>query len=303
MRFSKQTVEALEQLANNSAANLNGVFDPDNLNQDAFPASDAFMQPCAIIAAITANMPDKASMLFTIGAKTNKRYALMLLDNDSTFLEIDDTMLAEIKLDCAHTTRYPATGYGTRKTGRKLTKGRRLQPIGPKDIKEWLAKSSTTRTVELLKTLKRTKGFDNWLRAAALAQPKNTQLSQVQIDATPIDPKNIPKEVWDQFRDDVEEKRQACPEFTAAIEPIFQAFFAEETQAPPHLLPLRTTILVTRLRLQTQALRQIRRTQMTSITCSPVLQIGWKHPNQFQENELDSILTPTFRNTGVLVPI
>ena len=76
MRFSKQTVEALEQLANNTAVNLNSVFDPDNLNQDAFPTSDAFMQPCAILAAITANMPDKVSMLFTIGAKTNKRYVL-----------------------------------------------------------------------------------------------------------------------------------------------------------------------------------------------------------------------------------
>ena len=117
----------------------------------------------------------------------------MLLNDDSTFLEIDNAMLAEIKLDCAHTTGYPATGYGTHKTGHKLNKGRRLLLIGPKDIKEWLV--STTRTVKLLKTLKRTKGFDNWLRAAALAQPQNTQLSQVQIDATPIDPKNIPKEV------------------------------------------------------------------------------------------------------------
>ena len=233
MRLSKQTVEALKRLASNPTVNLNRVFDPDHLNQDTFPASNAFMQPCAILAAITSNMPHKASMLFTIGAKTNKRYALMLLDNDSTFLEIDNTMLAEIKLDCAHTTRYPATGYGTRKTGRKLTKGCRLQPIGPKDIKEWLTKASTKRTVELLKTLKRTKGFDNWLRAAALAQPQNTQLSQVQIDATPIDPKNIPKKVWDQLRDNVEEKWQACPEFTAAIKPIFQAFFAEGTPNPP----------------------------------------------------------------------
>lgn len=207
MRFSKQTVEALEWLANNPAVNLDRVVNPDNLNQDAFPASDAFMQPCAILAAITPNMPNKASILFTIGVKTTKRYALMLLGNNSTFLEIDDAMLAKIKLDCAHTTGYPATGYGTHKTGRKLNKGYWLLPIGPKDIKEWLIKISTTRTVKLLKTLKRTKGFDNRLRAAALAQLQNTQKSQVQIDATTIDPKNIPNKVWDQFRDDVEDKR------------------------------------------------------------------------------------------------
>ena len=108
MRFSKQTIDALEQLANNLALDLNAVFEPNNLNADGFPTLDAFMQPGALLAAITSNMPDNSSMIFTIGARTNKHYALALLDNTSTFLEISKEMLAEITLDVANIKGYPA---------------------------------------------------------------------------------------------------------------------------------------------------------------------------------------------------
>ena len=161
MRFSNQCVDAFERLANNAALDLNSIFEPNTLNADGFPTSDAFMQPGALLAAITSDAPDKASLLLTIGAKTNKRYALALLDDTSTFLEISDSMLSEISLDLAHITGYPATGYGTRTTGRKLKKGRRILPLGPKDIKEWLSKTTTTKAVEMMKGLNTTKSFEN----------------------------------------------------------------------------------------------------------------------------------------------
>ena len=231
MRFSKQCVEALERLANNPSLDLNSIFEPNILNADGFPISDAFMQPGALLAAITSNAPEKASLLLTIGAKTNKRYALALLDDSSTFLEISDDMLNEIKLDLAHITGYPATGYGTRKTGRKLKQGRRILPLGPKDIKEWLSKTTTTKAVEMMKGLTKTKSFENWVRAAALSKLNDTGTSQVQVTASPIDPKDIPQEVWDQFRSDVEEKKDNCPEYTTEIEPIFQQFYTADTTA------------------------------------------------------------------------
>ena len=208
MRFSKQCVDALERLANNAVLDLNAIFKPNTLNADGFPTSDAFMQLGALLVAITSNTPDKASLLLTIGAKTNKRYALALLDNTSTFLEISDNMLTKILLNLAHVTGYPATGYGTCTTGHKLKKGRCLLPLGPKDIKEWLSKTTTTKAVKMMKGLNKTKSFENWVRAAALSKPNKTGTSQVQVTASPIDPKDIPKEVWDQFRSDVEEKKE-----------------------------------------------------------------------------------------------
>ena len=229
MRFSKQCVDALKRLANNAALDLNSIFEPNTLNADGFPTSDAFMQPGALLAAITSNAPDKASLLLTIGAKTNKRYALALLDDTSTFLEISDSMLSEILLDLAHITGYPATGYGTRTTGRKLKNSRRILPLGPKDIKEWLSKTTTTKAVEMMKGLNKTKSFENWVRAAALSKLNETGTSQVQVTASPIDPKDIPQEVWDQFRSDVDEKKDNCPEYTKEIEPIFQQFYTADT--------------------------------------------------------------------------
>lgn len=200
------------------------------------------MQPGTLLTAIPSTMPDKASMLFTIGAKTNKRYALALLDDTSTFLEISGKMLAEITLDVAHVTGYPAAGYGTCNTGQKINKGRHLQPIGPKDIKEWLAKATTTKAIDMIKSLKKTKAFENWVQGAALAKTNEPGFSQVQVTASPINPKDIPKEVWDKFRSDVEDKKVNCPEYTDSIKLIFEQFYTPEVstaedRTPPPPLP------------------------------------------------------------------
>ena len=104
-------------------------------------------------------------------------------------------------------------------------------PLGPKDIKEWLSKTTTTKAVKMMKGLNKTKSFENWVRAAARSKLNETGTSQVQVTASPIDPKDIPKEVWDQFRSDVDKKKENCPEYTTAIEPIFQEFYAADTAA------------------------------------------------------------------------
>ena len=131
--------------------------------------------------------------------------------------------------DLAHITGYPATGYSTRTTGRKLKKGRRILPLGPKDIKEWLSNTTTTKAGEMMKGLNTTKSFGNWIRAAALSKTNETGTSQVQVTTSPIDPKDIPQEVWDQFRSDVDKKKENCPEYTNEIEPIFQQFYTADT--------------------------------------------------------------------------
>ena len=73
----------------------------------------------------------------------------------------------------------------------------------------------------MMKGLKKTKSFDNWIQAAALSKPNEPRTSQVQVTASPIDPKEIPKKVWDQFCSYVEEKIENCPEYIDTIDPIF----------------------------------------------------------------------------------
>ena len=89
MNFSKHALDALLALVADTAVDWAQFFGQDALNNDSFLASPAYMQPGALIAAVTNANPGRASILLTIGAKQEKRYALALLEDHATFLELD----------------------------------------------------------------------------------------------------------------------------------------------------------------------------------------------------------------------
>ena len=89
MNFSKHALDALTALAADTAVDWAQFFGQDALNDDSFPALHEFMQPGALIAAVTNANPGCASILLTIGAKQEKRYALALFEDQATFLELD----------------------------------------------------------------------------------------------------------------------------------------------------------------------------------------------------------------------
>ena len=93
MNFSKHALDALTALAADTAVDWAQFFGQDALNNDSFLASHEYMQPGALIAAVTNPNPWRASILLTIGAKQEKRYALALLEDQATFFQLDQSAL------------------------------------------------------------------------------------------------------------------------------------------------------------------------------------------------------------------
>ena len=73
MNFSKHALDALTALAADTEVDWAQFFGQDALNNDSFPASHKYMQPGALIAAVTNANPGRASILLTIGAKQEKQ--------------------------------------------------------------------------------------------------------------------------------------------------------------------------------------------------------------------------------------
>ena len=137
MNFSKHALDALTALAADTAVDWAQFFSQDALHNDHFLASDAYMQPGTLIAAVTNANPARALVLLTIGAKQEKRYTLALFKDQATFLELDRSALDQIQLDLVNVAGYPASGYGLRTTKHPVSQGQRLLPSGPEDIKKW----------------------------------------------------------------------------------------------------------------------------------------------------------------------
>ena len=144
MNFSKAALDALTALSSDANADLSQYFTPDNLNAEHMPSSPAFWQPGAVMAAILSNSPDKAALLLGIGSKQDARYALVLTEAESMFIEIDQSMLDYIELDLINVRSYPSEGYGTNTINRKLKEGRRVVPLDSEDLGKWLANVDNT---------------------------------------------------------------------------------------------------------------------------------------------------------------
>lgn len=238
MNFSKHALDALTALAADTAVDWAQFFGQDALNDDSFPASHEYMQPGALIAAVTNANPGRASILLTIGAKQEKRYALALFEDQATFLELDRSAKDLIQLDLVHMTGYPTSGYGSRTTKHPIAHGRRLLPLGPDDIKKWFANTSATRAIELLRTLRPvSNGLENWLRAACVAVDTDKNISQVQVEVTSLQPTDIPTEVWDQLKDEIVTINTKCPQYGAALESPFSPLFPNDDPPRPATPP------------------------------------------------------------------
>ena len=81
MNFSKHALDALTTLAADTIVNWAQFFGQDALNNDYFLASNVYMQPGALIAAVTNGNPRRTSVLLTIGVKQEKCYALALFED------------------------------------------------------------------------------------------------------------------------------------------------------------------------------------------------------------------------------
>ena len=113
MNFSKHAPDALTALAADTAVDWAQFFGQDALNDDYFPESYVYMQPGALITAVTNTNPGRTSVLLTIGANQEKRYALALFEDQATFLELDKSALDKIQLDLVNMAEYPASGYSS----------------------------------------------------------------------------------------------------------------------------------------------------------------------------------------------
>ena len=110
-------------------------------------------------------------------------------------------MLDYIELDLINVRSYPSEGYGTNTISRKLKEGRRVVPLDSKDLGKWLANIDDTQAMDVFNSAKPvSQTFEAWLRAACVAVSTNGKISQVQVEATALDPTTIPEVVWNSKR-------------------------------------------------------------------------------------------------------